>query len=45
MATARTAYANEIVLSFFDTLIYRRDLDLLRGKNWINDVLIGYYNE
>ncbi|XP_055338394.1 sentrin-specific protease 8-like [Paramacrobiotus metropolitanus] len=38
-------FPNEIILSFFDTLIYRRDVDLLDGKHWINDVIIGFYNE
>ncbi|OQV18377.1 putative Sentrin-specific protease 8 [Hypsibius exemplaris] len=38
-------YENEVVLSFFDTLIYGRDLELLNGNHWLNDQIIGFYNE
>ena len=41
-------HADEVVLSFFDTLIHGRDLELLQSDRvdlWINDVLIGFYNE
>lgn len=48
MAESRTEppeSTNEVILSFFDTLLYRRDLDLLKGNHWMNDVLIGFYYE
>lgn len=32
----------EIVLNFNNSLIRKSDVKLLEGKNWINDILIGF---
>ncbi|XP_076765830.1 sentrin-specific protease 8 [Xylocopa sonorina] len=36
---------NEIVLSYYDYLLRARDVALLQGSQWLNDVIIGFYFE
>ena len=35
----------EVILSFHDSLLRRSDVELLRGRGWLNDRLIGFYFE
>lgn len=37
--------SNEVVLSYGDCLLRRSDVDLLKGADWLNDALIGFYFE
>lgn len=37
--------SNEIVLSYYDCLLRARDVALLQGPHWLNDVIIGFYFE
>ncbi|CAL7948130.1 unnamed protein product [Xylocopa violacea] len=36
---------NEIVLSYYNYLLRARDVALLQGSHWLNDVIIGFYFE
>jgi len=36
---------NDIVLTFFDSLLRESDLEILRGDQWLNDTLISFYFE
>ncbi|XP_053972777.1 sentrin-specific protease 8-like [Hylaeus anthracinus] len=37
--------SDEIVLSYYDCLLRARDVALLQGSHWLNDVVIGFYFE
>lgn len=37
--------ADEIVLSYHDSLLRSSDVSLLRGPHWLNDAVIGFYYE
>ncbi|KAK1137499.1 hypothetical protein K0M31_002005 [Melipona bicolor] len=37
--------SNEIVLSYYDSLLRANDVALLQGPHWLNDVIIGFYFE
>lgn len=32
-----------IVLNYYDSIVYEEDLQLLEGPHWLNDTLIGFY--
>ncbi|KAJ0174644.1 hypothetical protein K1T71_009752 [Dendrolimus kikuchii] len=34
-----------VVLSFYDILVHRSDVDLLDGPHWLNDTIISFYFE
>ncbi|XP_043275985.1 sentrin-specific protease 8-like [Venturia canescens] len=36
---------DKVELSYYDCLLRKHDLDLLRGSHWLNDALIGFYFE
>lgn len=37
--------SNDVVLSYFNCLLRKSDVELLKGPYWLNDVLIGFYFE
>ncbi|KAF2356537.1 Ulp1 protease family C-terminal catalytic domain [Trinorchestia longiramus] len=37
--------SDRIVLSFHDSLVRQSDLDLLKGRHWLNDALISFWLE
>lgn len=37
--------SKDIVLSYYDCLLRRKDVNLLKGPHWLNDVIIGFYFE
>ncbi|XP_015599373.1 sentrin-specific protease 8 [Cephus cinctus] len=36
---------NDVVLSYYDCLLRRADVNLLKGPCWLNDALVGFYFE
>lgn len=40
-----TNSSDEVVLSYYDCLLRTRDIVLLQGSHWLNDVIIGFYFE
>ncbi|XP_076236314.1 sentrin-specific protease 8 [Calliopsis andreniformis] len=37
--------SEEIILSYYDCLLRAKDVALLKGPHWLNDVIIGFYFE
>ena len=37
--------SNNIVLNYYNSLLRQSDMDLLRGRDWLNDQLIGFWFE
>lgn len=37
--------SDDKVLSYFDVVLRRGDVDLLNGPNWLNDQVIAFYFE
>ncbi|KZC08124.1 PREDICTED: sentrin-specific protease 8-like [Dufourea novaeangliae] len=37
--------SNEIILCYYDCVLRVRDVALLRGTHWLNDVIVGFYFE
>lgn len=36
---------DDVILSYYDTILYQADVDLLNGPHWLNDAIIGFYLE
>lgn len=45
MANKHAEDADEIVLSYHDSLLRSSDVNRLKGPHWINDAVIGFYYE
>ncbi|XP_075234996.1 sentrin-specific protease 8-like [Lycorma delicatula] len=36
---------DDVILSYYDTILYQADVDLLSGPHWLNDAIISFYLE
>lgn len=36
---------DDVILSYYDTILYQADVDLLNGPHWLNDAIISFYLE
>lgn len=42
---ASSTRQDKVLLSYHDSLLRESDVDLLKGSDWINDKIIGFYFE